>query len=145
MGMCICNDRRWPETYRVMGLQNVEMVLLGYNTPLHNAPSPDHDEHSWFHNQLSMQAGAYQNGTWVVGVAKGGEEEGVPSLADSMVVAPSGKVVARADGVGDELIVHRCDLDAGQSYKRTTFNFAIHRQPDQYRMIVERKGAMDPS
>src|SRR5216683_4917757 len=34
MGMCICNDRRWPETYRVMGLQNVEMVMLGYNTPL---------------------------------------------------------------------------------------------------------------
>ena len=145
MGMCICNDRRWPETYRVMGLQNVEMVLLGYNTPLHNAPSPDHDEHSWFHNQLSMQAGAYQNGTWVVGVAKGGNEENVPSLADSMIVAPSGKVVARADGAGDELVVHRCDLDAGQSYKRTTFNFAIHRQPDQYRMIVERKGAMDPS
>lgn len=27
LGMCICNDRRWPETYRVMGLQNVEMVL----------------------------------------------------------------------------------------------------------------------
>ena len=145
MGMCICNDRRWPETYRVMGLQNVEMVMLGYNTPLHNAPSPDHDEHSWFHNQLSMQAGAYQNGTWVVGVAKGGTEEGVPSLADSMIVAPSGKVVARAQGSGDELIVHRCDLDAGQSYKRTTFNFALHRQPDAYRRIVEQKGAVDPA
>ena len=26
IGMCICNDRRWPETYRVMGLQDVEMV-----------------------------------------------------------------------------------------------------------------------
>ena len=46
MGMCICNDRRWPETYRVMGLQNVEMVMLGYNTPLHNPPSPEHDEHT---------------------------------------------------------------------------------------------------
>ncbi len=33
MGMAICNDRRWPETYRVMGLQGVEMVLIGYNTP----------------------------------------------------------------------------------------------------------------
>ena len=30
-----------------------------------------------------MQAGAYQNGTWVVGVAKGGVEEGVDSLAES--------------------------------------------------------------
>ena len=145
VGMCICNDRRWPETYRVMGLQNVEMVMLGYNTPLHNAPSPDHDEHSWFHNQLSMQAGAYQNGTWVVGVAKGGAEEGVPSLADSMIVAPSGKVVARAAGIDDELVVHRCDLDAGKSYKTTTFNFAVHRQPDQYRRIVDQKGAVDPA
>jgi N-carbamoyl-D-amino-acid hydrolase len=35
VGMCICNDRRWPETYRVMGLQGVEMVMLGYNTPTH--------------------------------------------------------------------------------------------------------------
>ena len=34
MGMCICNDRRWPETYRVLGLQGVEMVLLGYNSPV---------------------------------------------------------------------------------------------------------------
>ena len=31
LGMCICNDRRWPETFRVMGLKGVEMVLLGYN------------------------------------------------------------------------------------------------------------------
>ncbi|MFN5570585.1 MAG: nitrilase-related carbon-nitrogen hydrolase, partial [Bradyrhizobium sp.] len=31
IGMAICNDRRWPETYRVMGLQGVEMVLIGYN------------------------------------------------------------------------------------------------------------------
>ena len=83
MGMCICNDRRWPETYRVMGLQGVEMVLLGYNTPLHNPPSPSTTSIAWFHHLLSMQAGAYQNGTWVVGVAKGGAEEGVPCSATS--------------------------------------------------------------
>ena len=43
-----------------------------------------------------MQAGAYQNGTWVVGVAKGGVEEGVDSLAQSCIVAPSGQIVAQA-------------------------------------------------
>ena len=37
LGMCICNDRRWPETYRVMGLQGVEMIILGYNTPSVNS------------------------------------------------------------------------------------------------------------
>ena len=80
LGMCICNDRRWPETYRVMGLQGVEMVLLGYNTPVHHPPAPEHDALGNFHNQLSMQAGAYQNGTWVVGVAKCGLEEGVHQI-----------------------------------------------------------------
>ena len=60
MGTCICNDRRWPETYRVMGLQGIEMVLLGYNTPVHNPPAPEHDPLGNFQNQLSMQAGAYE-------------------------------------------------------------------------------------
>ena len=27
----------------VMGLQGVEMILLGYNTPAHNPPAPEHD------------------------------------------------------------------------------------------------------
>ena len=51
-------DRRWPETYRVMGLQGVEMILSGYSTPVHNPPSPEHDNLAHFHNALVMQAGA---------------------------------------------------------------------------------------
>lgn len=144
LGMAICNDRRWPETYRVMGLQGVEMVLIGYNTPVHNPPAPDHDALSHFHNQLSMQAGAYQNGTWVVGVAKAGLEEGVMQIGNSVIVAPSGEIVAGCTTVGDELAVARCDLDLTQSYKTTTFNFARHRQPQAYGLIVERKGAIPP-
>ena len=59
MGMCICNDRRWPETYRVMGLQGVEMVMLGYNTPFGHLNTQPMDSLTLFHNHLSMQAGAY--------------------------------------------------------------------------------------
>ena len=142
--MAICNDRRWPETYRVMGLQGVEMVLLGYNTPVHNPPAPEHDALSNFHNELVMQSGAYQNGTWVVGVAKAGCEEGVDQIGNSIIVAPSGEIVAACTTLGDELAIARCDLDLCNSYKSTTFNFARHREPEQYRMIVERKGAVIP-
>ena len=144
MGMMICNDRRWPESYRVMGLQGVEMILLGYNTPVHNPPAPEHDALSNFHNQLSMQSGAYQNGTWVVGVAKAGVEEGVIQIGQSQIIAPSGETVAMCSTLGDELAVARCDLDLTKSYKTTTFNFAIHRQPQAYGLIVERKGAIPP-
>jgi N-carbamoyl-D-amino-acid hydrolase len=144
LGMAICNDRRWPETYRVMGLQGVEMVLIGYNTPAHNPPAPEHDALSHFHNELVMQAGAYQNGTWVIGVAKAGEEEGVAQIGNSIIVAPSGEIVAACSTVGDELAIARCDLDLTQSYKNTTFNFAKHREPQNYGLIVERKGAVPP-
>ncbi len=144
MGMMICNDRRWPESYRVMGLQSVEMILLGYNTPRHNPPAPDHDRLSEFHNQLVMQAGAYQNGTWVVGVAKCGVEEGCEMIGGSSIIAPTGEVVGQALTQDDELIVARCDLDLTRSYKASTFNFDMHRQPDQYRRIVEQKGAVPP-
>ncbi len=144
VGMAICNDRRWPETYRVMGLQNVELVLIGYNTPRHNPPAPDHDRLSEFHNHLCMQGGAYANATWVVGVAKCGVEEGCEMIGSSAIIAPSGLIVAQAQTQDDELVVARCDLDAANSYKASTFNFARHREPSQYGMIVERKGVVPP-
>ena len=139
-GMAICNDRRWTETYREMGVQGVEMILIGYNTPVHNPPAPEHDDLSLFHNHLVLQAGAYQNGTWVVGVAKGGIEEGVDQIGGSCIVAPSGEIVAACTTKGDELALARCDLDLCNSFKDTTFNFDLHRQPDAYRRLVERRG-----
>lgn len=143
-GMMICNDRRWPESYRVLGLQGVEMVFCGYNTPVHHPAAPDHDRLGQFHNELSMQSGAYQNSTWVIGVAKAGVEEGVDMIAGSTIIAPTGEIVARCAGSGDEVIAARCDLDLGQSYRDTTFNFALHRRTEHYRMIVERTGVIAP-
>ncbi len=144
MGMCICNDRRWPETYRVMGLQGVEMVMLGYNTPFDHTGHADIDGLTAFHNHLSMQAGAYQNSTWVVGTAKCGTEEGSKMLGQSVIIAPSGEIVAQAVTLEDEVITFACDLDIGKRYRETIFNFAKHREPESYRLIVERKGAIPP-
>ena len=145
VGMCICNDRRWPETYRVMGLQGVELICLGYNTPVHNPPAPEHDLLGPFHNHLVMQAGAYQNATWVVGVAKCGREEGCDMIGQSAIIAPSGEIVAMCATLGDELVTARCDLDAARSYKETVFNFARHRRPEHYRLIIDRTGAEPPA
>ena len=77
-----------------------------------------------------MQSGAYQNGTWVVGVAKGGVEEGVDSLAQSAIIAPSGQIVAQALSSDDELVVARCDLDWCARYKGTVFDFDRYRRPE---------------
>lgn len=140
IGMMICNDRRWPETYRVMGLKGVEMILCGYNTPMHYVPDPSQDRLQGFHNALVMQSGAYQNGTFVIGVAKGGLEEGVEGLADSCIIAPSGEILAKATTNGDELVVAVCDLDWCYNYKNTLFDFDRYRRPEMYGPITAQRG-----
>jgi N-carbamoyl-D-amino-acid hydrolase len=145
VGMCICNDRRWPETYRVMGLQGVELIVLGYNTPAANSQrSAESAEKRRFHNRLSVQAGAYQNSTFVVAVAKGGVEDGHPMIAGSMIVNPDGEIIAEASSDGDELIVADCDLDATRFGKETVFDFARHRRIEHYGRITTQTGIVRP-
>jgi predicted amidohydrolase len=136
IGMLICNDRRWPESYRCLGLRGCELVLLGYNTPRHYPEYPETDRLSDFHHQLSLQAGAYQNGMWVVAAAKAGVEEGVEQIGGSMIVAPSGEVVAQAATLGDELIIHRCDLDLCRTYKDGVFP-ARNRRVEHYGLLTQ--------
>jgi predicted amidohydrolase len=144
LGMCICNDRRWPETYRVMALQGVEMILLGYNSPVGLGDPYELDALEPFHNHLVMQSGAYQNATWVVGVAKAGLEEGFNMIGQTCIIAPSGEIVAQCATLGDELVVRKCDLDFAAPYRADIFNFAAHRRPEHYGLIVERTGAIPP-
>jgi predicted amidohydrolase len=146
MGMCICNDRRWPETWRVMGLQGAELVMVGYNTGAtrmvmegnHRVMEPAHLATE--HNLLVMRAAAYQNCCWVVGVAKAGEEEGSTFLGDTCIIAPTGDVAAKAVGLGDEVIVADCDMAAGDYNRKSIFNFEANRQLQHYGLITAQRG-----
>ncbi|MBN9677726.1 N-carbamoyl-D-amino-acid hydrolase [Salipiger bermudensis] len=139
LGMCICNDRRWPETWRMLGLGGAELVVLGYNTPLHYPPAPEHDHLQYFHNELSVQAGCYQNGLWAVAVAKAGMEEGSELIGGSVIVAPTGEIVARCVTSGDEVISAEIDLDRCTEIRANVFNFALHREPQDYALITAPK------
>jgi len=146
MGMCICNDRRWPETFRVMGLQAVELVMLGYNTPTLNSMKPEETAATrMHHNHLCMQAGAYQNATWVAGCAKAGDEDGFDLMAGSCIINPDGEIVALAETNEDEVIFHDCDLDACAFLKKTTFDFDAHRRIEHYGLISSQTGAVPPA
>ena len=141
-GMCICNDRRWPETFRVMGLQGVEMVTLGYNTPSVNSQrGAEGLAQRLFHHRLSVQAGAYQNACWVVAVAKAGSEDGHHLFGGTCIVNPDGEIVAQIEHEEDGLAVHDCDLDATAFGKETIFDFARHRRPEHYARITAQVGA----
>lgn len=141
MGMCICNDRRWPETWRVMGLQGVELVMLGYNTPSINSQNRSEGiEKRLYHSELSVTAGAYQNATWAVAVAKAGVEDGFPLMGGTLIADPDGFVVARTQGEGDELVTALCDMDLCKFGKETIFDFARHRRIEHYGRITSQTG-----
>ena len=140
-GMLICNDRRWPEAFRVMALQGAEIIALGFNTPtenLHYAEPPALRVH---HHLIMAQSMAFQNATWLVETAKCGSEDGFRMFGHSVIVAPTGEIAAKTTTEEDEVACFNCDIDLAQDLKRTMFNFAAHRRPEHYKLIVERVGA----
>jgi predicted amidohydrolase len=143
-GLCICNDRRWPETFRVMGLQGADIVTLGYNTPSLNIHWNEPPHLRMFHHLLSLQANAYQNALWIGAAAKCGSEDGHHMIGGSCIVSPTGEIVAQAATEEDELIVTFCDLGLAENFRRNVFNFEKHRRPEHYRLIVDRVGVGEP-
>ncbi len=143
MGMAICNDRRWPETFRCLGLQGVELVTIGYNTPSVNSQKGAEDlPKRLFHSELSVVAGAYQNSTYVASIAKAGVEDGHPLIGGSLIVDPDGFVIARAVTEEDELITAECDFSRCAFGKATVFDFARHRRIEHYGRITSQTGVV---
>lgn len=140
VGLALCNDRRWPETYRMLCLNGAQVVLVGYNTPAHLSEAPALDHLRMFHNHLPMQAGAYQNTVWVGAAAKAGLEDGQALIGGSCIIAPTGEIAALATSIEDEVVVHRADLDLIATCRQVNFDFERYRRPQEYALIAERAG-----
>ena len=147
IGMMICNDRRWPEAWRVLGLQGVELVMLGYNTPSLNMDNRGFEAHHLrvLHSHLSIQAGCYQNATFGIATAKAGVEDGHELFGHSIIVNPQGEIMAQATSWDDELITADLDLGMCRLGRETIFNFAAHRRVEAYGRITGQTGAEAPS
>lgn len=143
-GMLICNDRRWPEAFRVLALQGAEIVALGFNTPTENLHYPEPPALRVHHHLIMAQAMAFQNATWLIETAKCGIEDGFRMFGHSLIVAPSGEIAVKSQTEEDEVICYKCDIDLAANLKKTMFNFAAHRRPEHYKLIVDRIGAGEP-
>jgi predicted amidohydrolase len=146
LGMLICNDRRWPEAWRVLALRGAELVVIGYNSAAYDPNGGDSEspEQRTEHSQLAARANAYMNATWAITIAKAGDEDGSGLIGGSCIVDPNGRIVAEAKTLGDELITADIDLDACRQGKEKMFNFAQHRRPQWYGPITSQTGAEPP-
>lgn len=134
IGMFICQDRRYPECYRVLGLQGVELILHGYNTTV--------EPLALSLSELVLRAGAYQNTVFVVGAAKAGVEDGVELIGGSSIIDPQGQVIACASTQADELVIARLDLEQIDAMRRR-WNFYGRRHPQEYTLLTEPVGAFE--
>jgi len=128
LGIAICQDRRYPEVYRALGLAGAELIVIGYNTPASPLAISQ--------NELCVRAGAYENSLFVVAVAKAGNEDGVHLIGGSCAVDPHGQVVARTAMEGDEVAVVQLDFSHIAS-ARERWNFYGRRHPDRYGILTE--------
>ena len=146
LGMLICNDRRWPEAWRVLGLQGMELMLIGYNSAAYDPNGGGSEDAGLrtFHSQLVVQSNAYMNACWAISVAKAGDEDGSGLIGGSCIVGPDGRIVAETRTLADEVIVAEIDLDACLQGKEKMFHFASHRRPEWYGPITGQVGVILP-
>ncbi|KAL1903343.1 hypothetical protein Sste5346_000629 [Sporothrix stenoceras] len=156
-GMMICNDRRWAESWRVLGLQGVEVVLCGYNTPgfaphlygTNGTPAADDYAASrtkaLFHHHLVMQAHSYTNSCFSVCAARAGLDDGKYELiGGSCIVGPDGDILAQASTEEDEIVVADINLAECKAGKTRTFDFQRHRRIEHYGLITQQTGVVEP-
>lgn len=169
-GLLICNDRRWPEAWRVYGLQGVELVLCGYNTTAwnptlhgrHDRTMEQSKEDAYYHHKLVMQCNSYTNSCFSVCAARCGvDDDAFPLIGGSCIVGPDGRIVAEAQTEEDEVVIADIDLADCRPGKETVgltialgeqsclrvwqvFNFGKHRRTELYSMLVDRKGVIEP-
>ncbi|KAK5129626.1 hypothetical protein LTR08_003025 [Meristemomyces frigidus] len=153
MGMLICNDRRWPEAWRVYSLQGAELIMFGFNTGGNMA-------HLWgskpmslekaktealFHSRLVQQANSYMNACFSISSARCGLDDGKYDLiGGSAIVSPEGHVIAEAKTEDDELVVAEIDLADCVQGKTRTFDYGRHRRIETYGLIDKQTGVVEP-
>lgn len=136
IGVCICWDQWFPEAARATALLGAE--ILFYPTAIGNIPE---DQETWKQQhdawETMQRSHAIANGCFVavpnrVGSEPGEEGSGgIRFWGKSFVCAPSGKVLERASGKREDILVVDCDL--GEIRKqRQLWPFLRDRRYDAY-------------
>ena len=133
IGVQICYERNFPEGYRILAMRGAEIIF----TPTNLMRIGDvWNSGTW---ELALRARAYENGCFIVGINKAGNEWGLDYVGDSLVARPTdGEVIAHSEAATDDLLVVDCDLDLIDEARRR-LPFMRDRQPRTYEALVERE------
>lgn len=123
IGVAICYDRHYPEYMRALALAGAELVVVPQAGAVGEWPDGLYEG--------EMQVAAFQNGYFVALCNRVGEEECLTFAGESFVCAPDGRVVARAPGMADAILMADVDLAATRESHAARL-FLRNRRPDLY-------------
>lgn len=132
-GLPTCWDEWFPEVARNYSLRGAEVLV--YPTAIGSEPDhPDFDtEPLW---RQVIIGNAIANGTFMIVPNRYGNEGALNFYGSSFICDPYGRVLARAERDGDEVLVADLDLDQRRDWL-DLFPFLATRRPDTYDMLTE--------
>lgn len=131
LGVLICYDGWFPETYRLLAMQDVDIVAMPTNwVPMGGQPA----DRPAMANTLAM-ANAHSNALSIVCACRTGTERGQPFIGQSLIVGAEGWPLAGPASVHAEEILHASiELeDARRKRRLSAFNHVLcDRRTDIY-------------
>ncbi len=131
IGVAICYDRHFPEYLRALALGGAELVIVPQAGTVGEWPEGLYE--------AEMRTAAFQNGYFVALCNRTGVEEKMRFSGESFVVAPDGRVLARA-GRRATILLAEVDLrQAASSHAKRLF--LRDRRPEVYAAIERRSSS----
>lgn len=125
VGVCICYDRRYPETCRELVKKGAEVIYIPISSSIIDGFS---EQPMW---ECELRTRALENQCWIVACNRTGKEQNFDFFGWSLIVSPRGEVVKRADETEDMTILAEIDTDLVKTV-RCSSPLLRDRRPDIY-------------
>ncbi|MFN3259353.1 MAG: nitrilase family protein [Pikeienuella sp.] len=117
IGMCICYDGWFPESYRLMALQGADIVCV----PTNWVPIPGQDPKREAMANILCMAAAHSNSIFIAAADRVGTERGQPFNGQSLIVSYTGWPIGGPAGATEEVIVY-ADLNLSDARRKRNWN-----------------------
>ena len=121
IGIVICFDRHLPESIRSCALKGADLVIV----PTANTKAEPMELFEW-----EMRVQAMQNQVFIAMCNRVGTEDQMQFAGESIIIHPSGEVIAKADDK-EQLLIREIDLSDVNKARRNV-NYISLRRPDMY-------------
>ncbi len=120
IGLLICWDTWFPETFRIMGVQGADLVCTLNNWVY--TPGPLFDESGRCMAVYHTMSAAQANGLFIAAANRVGTERGEKFLGNSVIVGPNGWPIEIAGTEEETLLVAEVDLAEARRTHWSDFN-----------------------